>query len=80
MYALVRLEVTSMFEGGRIVRGCRPSHYGIQDPVDETCDSGEDPRIRQARVQFYATRARLRLPLFADAEEVLRTGERRRQA
>jgi hypothetical protein len=51
-------------EGGRSVRGCRPSRYGL---VEEPCEEAE--LIRLANIEQYAKRASAGLPIFEEAAE-----------
>lgn len=48
-------------EGGRPVRGFRPSHYGL---VEEPCDEAE--LVRLANIEVYAKRASAGLPIFEE--------------
>ena len=50
-------------EGGRPIRGDRPSRYGLPD---EDCEEAEI--IRLSNLEVYASRASAGLPIFEDPE------------
>jgi hypothetical protein len=52
-------------DGGRPVRGFRPSHYGLEE---EPCEEAE--LVRLANIETYTKRASAGLPIFEDSAEL----------
>lgn len=50
---------------GRLVRGFRPSHFGVEE---EPCEEAE--LVRLANIETYARRASAGLPIFEDSVEL----------